>query len=153
MPARPQPILRRGLATDALYMVVNIGLRVAFTGSIALAIEEIGRGLLPAGAIAVLRDDLLWLQAIAVIVVLDFFYWMHRAKHRYDWWWRLHETHHSSCDRLVFERPLPPSREDPRPCNLPRTAALPRGLRRGAADPRSATPTSACASAHSSTSS
>jgi lathosterol oxidase len=21
---------------------------------------------------------------------------MHRAKHRFDWWWRLHETHHSS---------------------------------------------------------
>ena len=99
MPARSQPILRRGLATDALYMVVNVALRIAFTGSIALAIEDTGRGLLPAGAIAVLRDDPLWLQAIAVIVVLDFFfYWMHRAKHRYDWWWRLHETHHSSRD-------------------------------------------------------
>jgi hypothetical protein len=27
-----------------------------------------------------------------------FFYWMHRAKHRWNWLWRLHETHHSSRD-------------------------------------------------------
>ncbi len=99
IPVRPQPFLRRGIVTDGLYVVVNIILRVAFTGSIAMAIEDAGRGVVPAGAVAVLRDDPLWLQAIAVVVVLDFFfYWMHRAKHRFDWWWRLHETHHSSRD-------------------------------------------------------
>jgi sterol desaturase/sphingolipid hydroxylase (fatty acid hydroxylase superfamily) len=99
VPARPQPILRRGLVTDGLYVVVNVILRIAFTGSIAMVIEDASRSLLPDWAIAVLRDDPLWVQAIAVVVVLDFFfYWMHRAKHRYDWWWRLHETHHSSRD-------------------------------------------------------
>jgi sterol desaturase/sphingolipid hydroxylase (fatty acid hydroxylase superfamily) len=99
IPVRPQPFLRRGLVTDGLYVVVNIALRVAFTGTIAMAIEDAGRDVVPAEVVAVLRDDPLWLQAIAVIVVLDlFFYWMHRAKHRFDWWWRLHETHHSSRD-------------------------------------------------------
>jgi sterol desaturase/sphingolipid hydroxylase (fatty acid hydroxylase superfamily) len=40
-----------------------------------------------------------WLQAVGIIVVLDFLaYWMHRGKHRFHWWWRLHETHHSSVD-------------------------------------------------------
>jgi len=99
IPVRPQPFLRRGLVTDGVYVVVNIILRVAFTGSIAIVIEDAGRGVVPAQVVAVLRDDPLWLQAIAVVVVLDlFFYWMHRAKHRFDWWWRLHEAHHSSRD-------------------------------------------------------
>ena len=32
-------------------------------------------------------------------MAIDFcFYWMHRAKHQWAWWWRLHETHHSSRD-------------------------------------------------------
>lgn len=99
VPARPQPILRRGFVTDGLYVAVNIALRILFTGSIALAIEAAALRLMPESAIAVLRDDPLWLQAVVVIVVIDFFfYWMHRAKHRWDWWWRLHETHHSSRD-------------------------------------------------------
>ncbi len=98
-PARSQPVLRRGFFTDGLYMVVNIVLRIVFTGSIALAISDTGKDLLPEYAVAVLDDDPLWLQTVAVVVVLDFFfYWMHRAKHRFDWWWRLHETHHSSRD-------------------------------------------------------
>lgn len=99
VPARPQPILRRGFLTDGFYVVGNIALRFVYTGTIALAAEEAGRRVLPASAVAVLRDHPLWLQAVAVIAVIDFlFYWMHRAKHRWDWWWRLHETHHSSRD-------------------------------------------------------
>ncbi len=98
-PARPQPVLRRGFFTDGIYVVVNIVLRMVFTGGIAVAISETGKQLLPEFSIAVLEDDPLWLQSLAVVTVLDFFfYWMHRAKHRFDWWWRLHETHHSSRD-------------------------------------------------------
>lgn len=30
------------------------------------------------------------------LVVLDFAdYWMHRAQHRFEWWWHLHAVHHS----------------------------------------------------------
>ena len=30
------------------------------------------------------------------LVVLDFFdYWLHRAQHRFRWWWALHSLHHS----------------------------------------------------------
>jgi sterol desaturase/sphingolipid hydroxylase (fatty acid hydroxylase superfamily) len=96
-PARPQPVFRRGFLTDVLYVTANIFLRIVFTGSIAIAFSEIGESYLPEYAVAVLDDDPLWLQTASVVVVLDFFfYWMHRAKHRFDWWWRLHETHHSS---------------------------------------------------------
>lgn len=39
------------------------------------------------------------MQVVAVVFVLDFiFYVTHRLKHRWRWWWRLHETHHSSQD-------------------------------------------------------
>jgi sterol desaturase/sphingolipid hydroxylase (fatty acid hydroxylase superfamily) len=96
-PAQPQPILRAGFLTDGFYVVLNVCLRFVFTGSVALAVENAGRQVLPSAAVAVLRDHPLWLQAVVVIVVIDFFfYWMHRLKHRWDWWWRLHETHHSS---------------------------------------------------------
>ena len=99
-PARPsQPIFRRGFLTDGFYVVVHVALRFAFTGTVAVAVEAAGRRWLPTNMVAVLRDKPLWLQAVVVILVLDiFFYWMHRAKHRWDWWWRLHETHHSSRD-------------------------------------------------------
>ena len=39
-----------------------------------------------------------WVQAIELIVVLDFLgYWLHRLFHG-QWWWRFHEVHHSSED-------------------------------------------------------
>jgi sterol desaturase/sphingolipid hydroxylase (fatty acid hydroxylase superfamily) len=37
-----------------------------------------------------------WLQAILMILVVDFFrYWLHRAAHENDTLWRLHSVHHS----------------------------------------------------------
>ncbi len=98
-PARPQRILRRGFATDTIYVVINILLRIVFTNTLAVTFNALGRNVLPAYAVGVLDDQPIWLQATAIIVVLDFFfYWMHRFKHRWSWWWRLHETHHSSMD-------------------------------------------------------
>jgi sterol desaturase/sphingolipid hydroxylase (fatty acid hydroxylase superfamily) len=33
---------------------------------------------------------------VIYLIVFDFFdYWMHRAQHRFDWWWSLHSLHHS----------------------------------------------------------
>ena len=99
-PARWQPRLRRGLVTDGFYVAINIGLRVVFTNTIALSFTKLGAEVLPEWVpVATLSDRPVWLQALVVIVVIDFFfYWMHRAKHRWDWWYRLHETHHSSED-------------------------------------------------------
>ena len=98
-PARHQAIFRRGFITDGMYVVVNIILRILFTNTLAVVLTDVGRQVLPGQAIGVLADQPVWLQAVSIIVVLDFFfYWMHRLKHRWPWWWRLHETHHSSQD-------------------------------------------------------
>jgi len=97
-PERPQPFFRRGLFTDGIYVVLSIGVRLVFTNTVAVAFTRLGAEHFPSWVpVAVLAELPVWVQAVAVIVVLDFFfYWMHRAKHRWDWWWRLHETHHSS---------------------------------------------------------
>jgi sterol desaturase/sphingolipid hydroxylase (fatty acid hydroxylase superfamily) len=98
-PARPQALFRTGFITDGIYLVINIILRIAITNTLAIAVSRAGEQLFPSYTVAVLRDAPLWVQAVAVIVVIDFcFYWMHRAKHSWAWWWRLHETHHSSRD-------------------------------------------------------
>ena len=37
-----------------------------------------------------------WLAFAAYLVIIDFAkYWIHRAQHRFDWWWALHSLHHS----------------------------------------------------------
>ena len=39
----------------------------------------------------------LWMQGIFVLLLLDFMrYWRHRFQHRFDWWWKFHEVHHST---------------------------------------------------------
>ena len=124
IPARRQPVLRRGLFTDVLYVPLHYALRILLNVTIASALNSAGRRWLPRWAFEVLTDKPVWVQAVALIVVLDlFFYGMHRLKHRWSWWWRLHETHHSSphldwlasarfhpfeklLDRIVFLLPL-----------------------------------------------
>lgn len=102
-PARPQPIFRRGLLTDGLYMVINILLRILFNSFLAIQLTQIGQRHLPSYSIGILLEQPLWLQTVAVILVLDFFFYVtHRLKHRWGWWWRLHETHHSSRDMDWF---------------------------------------------------
>jgi len=123
-PARPQRLLRRGLLADVFYVPLHYVLRVLVNVTIASAVAEGGRRFLPAGATGLLAGQPLWLQALVLIFVLDFFFYaMHRLKHRWTWWWRLHETHHSSpqldwlasarfhpleklIDRVVFLLPL-----------------------------------------------
>lgn len=95
--ARPFP--RRGFATDLLYIPVQVGLRIAVNGTLAVGATEMGRALLPPSMLGLIANRPTWLQAIVLILVIDaVFYGLHRAKHRYRWWWRLHETHHSSVD-------------------------------------------------------
>ena len=96
LPRRPQQVLRRGWFVDALYVPVHYLLRVFVSFVLAGLVTRAGQAVLP-GVIPVLAGWPVWFQAIVVIVVLDFvFYVTHRLKHRWHWWWRLHETHHSS---------------------------------------------------------
>ncbi|HVL55724.1 MAG TPA: sterol desaturase family protein [Burkholderiaceae bacterium] len=40
--------------------------------------------------------DVAIVSFLIYLVVLDFVdYWMHRAQHRFGWWWQLHAVHHS----------------------------------------------------------
>jgi sterol desaturase/sphingolipid hydroxylase (fatty acid hydroxylase superfamily) len=102
IPRRPgQPLLRPGFFTDALYVPVHYLMRVLVSFVAAGFLTELGRAALP-GSVPVLSGRPVWLQAVVLVVVLDFFFYvMHRAKHRWHWWWRLHETHHSS-ERMDF---------------------------------------------------
>lgn len=41
-------------------------------------------------------NDSRWLSFAAYLVILDFVaYWLHRAQHRFAFWWALHSLHHS----------------------------------------------------------
>lgn len=98
-----RPLLRRGWFADVLYAPMHVALRILFRSSIAVAFAKLGAMVLPAEWTHVLSGRPLWLQALALLFVLDlFFYAMHRLKHRWQWWWRLHETHHSSVDLDFF---------------------------------------------------
>lgn len=40
--------------------------------------------------------DIAWVSFALYLVVFDFVdYWLHRAQHRWGWWWALHAVHHS----------------------------------------------------------
>ena len=40
--------------------------------------------------------DVPWVSFVIYLVLFDFVdYWMHRAQHRWNWWWSLHAVHHS----------------------------------------------------------
>lgn len=100
-PRRFQPIVRRGIVADALYIPLQYGLRVLVSFTVAALLTEAGRQFLP-GGVGLLAGQAVWLQATVVVVTLDFFFYvMHVLKHRWTWWWRLHETHHSS-EQLDF---------------------------------------------------
>jgi len=97
-PQRTQAILRKGLVTDCLYVPMHFALRVLVSFFLAAELTAVGREIYP-NLTDLVRAYPVWFQVIVLLVTLDLvFYVMHRAKHRYRWWWRLHETHHSSED-------------------------------------------------------
>ncbi len=101
--AHPQPVFRTGFGADLIYAPLNVLARIVFNGTIALGYARLGHALLPSEWAGVLSTRPVWLQALVLLVVLDvLFYFMHRLKHRWHWWWRLHETHHSSVDLDFF---------------------------------------------------
>ena len=98
-PARSQPLLRSGFLTDLLYIPIHFLMRVILNGTLAVVLSDQARRLLPPGTVGVLEGAPLWVQVVVLLLVMDLvFYLIHRAKHQWSWWWRLHETHHSSRD-------------------------------------------------------
>jgi sterol desaturase/sphingolipid hydroxylase (fatty acid hydroxylase superfamily) len=47
--------------------------------------------------------DVPWVTFLLYLVAFDFFnYWIHRAQHRFDFWWALHALHHSQRQMTVW---------------------------------------------------
>lgn len=95
LPARPQPIFRRGLALDAAFFlgqyVVWSTLAIACLGA---AREGMRHAL---GAYEALTHVPLWLRVVLAVVGGDFLvYWFHRASHALPFLWRFHAVHHTS---------------------------------------------------------
>jgi sterol desaturase/sphingolipid hydroxylase (fatty acid hydroxylase superfamily) len=56
-----------------------------------------------------LEDALPWLNTHPALsfafylIIIDFVaYWLHRAQHRFEWWWALHALHHSQRQMTVW---------------------------------------------------
>jgi len=96
---RKQPVFRRGFFTDMFYIPIHYLMRVIVNGTLAVAVLRFSQRVLPESMTGVTRNQPVWVQALFLLFTLDFFFYvMHRLKHRWHWWWRLHETHHSSVD-------------------------------------------------------
>lgn len=96
---------RHAIGIDVLYTLLHrLGL---FKLIMFFTVEEwllSGIGWLRAHGMPTLQIDQLWpgvtdralVSFVIYLVVFDFIgYWVHRAQHRYHWWWQLHAVHHS----------------------------------------------------------
>jgi sterol desaturase/sphingolipid hydroxylase (fatty acid hydroxylase superfamily) len=101
--ARKMPLLRRGLTLDLTYwFFAPLFTRVLTTWVVGLAVVGVlaaaGRGVdasVMDGHGPVARQPL-WLQIVAILLVVDFVdYWTHRAFHT-SRLWRFHAIHHSA---------------------------------------------------------
>ncbi len=89
-PARRQGIIRRETGLDLTFLVAQY---LLWNGLAALVLRAVQAGVGPGGP--VLGDAPFALQAAAALVLGDVLvYWFHRACHRFDWLWRIHEVHH-----------------------------------------------------------
>jgi sterol desaturase/sphingolipid hydroxylase (fatty acid hydroxylase superfamily) len=44
-----------------------------------------------------------WVALLLYIILFDFIdYWLHRAQHRWQWWWQMHAIHHSQRDMTLW---------------------------------------------------
>jgi sterol desaturase/sphingolipid hydroxylase (fatty acid hydroxylase superfamily) len=106
-PAEVQPSLLLSIPkrTDVIYTLLNrLGVvpMVMFFALLPI-ITALDGTLRMNGFIPPKLEDLLpwlnahpWLSFLIYLLVLDFVaYWLHRAQHRFNWWWSLHALHHS----------------------------------------------------------
>jgi sterol desaturase/sphingolipid hydroxylase (fatty acid hydroxylase superfamily) len=91
--------------TDVIYTLIHrLGLfRLFLFFAVTPWIDELFGYLRVSGLRAFHLDDL-WpgvtdrvgVSLVLSLLVFDFLgYWVHRAQHRFEWWWRLHALHHS----------------------------------------------------------
>lgn len=107
---RPAPLLRKGLATDLGYYFLS-GLVPAVLLALPLAALAWGSlQLLPAGYLAWVAAQPVWLLLPIALLVGDIGgYWGHRLSHELPFLWRFHAVHHSApqVDWLVNTRAHP----------------------------------------------
>lgn len=96
---------RRGTGVDILYTLLHrLGLvpLAAFLLFTPL-FDQLAQGLRAVGFTPLALDEILpgvtdvpIVSFLLYLGVLDFLdYWLHRAQHRYRWWWALHSLHHA----------------------------------------------------------
>lgn len=100
---RSQRFFRRGLLTDAFYLVFNghfLGVLLAYLADPTAA--WLDRALESVQLREALHANLaaswpLWVQGIVAFVGIDFLQWnIHRLLHRVPWLWEVHKVHHSA---------------------------------------------------------
>lgn len=103
-PAEPV-VDRAAIRVDVLYTLLHrLGLfKLAMFFTVEAWLTD-GIGVLRAHGMPTLQLDQLWpgvtdragVSFAIYLVVFDFIgYWVHRAQHQWEWWWRLHAVHHS----------------------------------------------------------
>jgi sterol desaturase/sphingolipid hydroxylase (fatty acid hydroxylase superfamily) len=92
------------IRTDMFYTVIHrLGLfRVALFFLVDPLFDALAGALRVQGYSGLQLDQLLgladhaFLAWLVYLVVLDFAeYWIHRAQHQFNWWWKLHSLHHA----------------------------------------------------------
>lgn len=105
---RVQPVIRRGWFTDVIYLFATglltkplIRLLLFVPAALLVISQTVPAEVFKSGSYAgfgPLSRQPLWLQAVEIYVIGDFFsYWTHRLFHRGKWW-PFHAVHHSSED-------------------------------------------------------
>ncbi len=90
-----------------------LGQYLVFTALVVWVLNTWGgwlQGVIPSGFHEAVRNQPLWLQAVEVIFLSDFFvYWGHRLQHKVPFLWRFHAVHHSAehLDWLAAHREHP----------------------------------------------
>ena len=96
---------RAAIRVDVLYTLLHrLGLfKLAMFFSVEAWLTD-AIGVLRAHGLPTLHLDQLWpgvsdgplASFVLYLLVFDFIgYWVHRAQHQWDWWWKLHAVHHS----------------------------------------------------------
>ncbi|ESX46748.1 sterol desaturase family protein [Mesorhizobium sp. C416B] len=91
----PQKILRKGLAIDAIYAILNGTLVRACIFSMAAIVMSVAALLVPERVLDTIGGQPTWLQVIEIIILADLgVYAAHRAFHAVPALWRFHSIHH-----------------------------------------------------------
>ena len=96
---------RAAVRTDVLYTLIHrLGLfRLALFFTLTPWLDDLF-GVLRVAGLGTWHLDDLWpgvtdqalVSLLLYLLVFDFIdYWVHRAQHRFEWWWKLHSLHHS----------------------------------------------------------